>query len=92
MGKKILINASQPEESRIAIVQDGKLHLFEIQTAREEQLKGNIYKGKVANVNPSLQAAFVDIGFEKPAFSLWMKLTLRISLLSSLRSLKNQES
>lgn len=68
MGKKILINASQPEESRIAIVQDGKLHLFEIQTAGEEQLKGNIYKGRVANVNPSLQAAFVDVGFEKPAF------------------------
>lgn len=68
MGKKILINASQPEESRIAILENGKLEIFEIQTAGEEQLKGNIYKGKVANVNSSLQAAFVDIGLEKPAF------------------------
>ncbi|MEW5806956.1 MAG: Rne/Rng family ribonuclease [Acidobacteriota bacterium] len=68
MTKVMLINASQIEESRIAVVQDGSLELFEIETIGEKQLKGNIYKGRVANLSPSIQAAFVDIGLEKPAF------------------------
>ena len=68
MKKTMLINASQMEESRIAIVEDGTLGLFEIESIGEKQLKGNIYKGKIVNLSYSIQAAFVDIGLEKPAF------------------------
>jgi len=68
MGKTMLINASQMEESRIAIIEDGTLVLFEIESVGEKQLKGNIYRGRVANLSHAIQAAFIDIGLEKPAF------------------------
>jgi ribonuclease E len=68
MTRKILINADHPEESRIAIVEDGVLVEYEVEFTGKEQNKGNIYKGVVVNVVPALQAAFVDYGAERPGF------------------------
>ncbi len=63
----IYIN-SLPQETRIAIVEDGVLAEFMIERKRERDIVGDIYKGKVARVLPGIQAAFVDIGLEKAAF------------------------
>ncbi|NVO00409.1 MAG: Rne/Rng family ribonuclease [Geobacteraceae bacterium] len=69
MPRKMLINALHPEESRVAIVdENGRLVDLDIEIAGSEQLKGNIYKGVVLRVEPSLQAAFIDVGLKKPAF------------------------
>ncbi|WP_449244370.1 Rne/Rng family ribonuclease [Desulfobacca acetoxidans] len=65
---KMLINASDPEEFRVAIVEDGKLEEFALEAASREQLKGNIYKGVISNIEPSLQAAFVHYGAERQGF------------------------
>lgn len=68
MTRKILINALDPEENRIAAVFDSKLDQFHIETAAKEVTKGNIYKGIVTRVEPSLQAIFVDYGAERNGF------------------------
>jgi len=68
MSRKMLINAIHPEEARIAIIEEGKLVELEIEIAGSEQIKGNVYKGVVVRVEPSLQAAFVDIGLKKLGF------------------------
>ncbi len=60
--KKMLINAIHPEECRVAIVKDGLLEEFDIETPSKEKVKGNIYKGIVIRIEPSLQAAFVNYG------------------------------
>lgn len=65
---KMLINASDPEEFRVAIVEDGRLEEFALEVASREQLKGNIYKGVISNIEPSLQAAFVHYGPERQGF------------------------
>ena len=65
---KMLINASDPEEFRVAIVEDGKLEEFALEVASREQLKGNIYKGIISNIEPSLQAAFIHYGAERQGF------------------------
>src|SRR2546427_12835700 len=62
MKKKMLINVADEEESRVAIMEDGVLEEFTIETSSKEQIKGNIYNGVVVKVEPSLQAAFVDYG------------------------------
>ena len=67
MKQEILIN-STPQESRIAIIEDGALAEFLIERKEEMGIAGNIYKGKVARVLPGMQAAFVDIGMEKAGF------------------------
>ena len=67
MKQEIFIN-STPQESRIAIVEDGLLAEFLIERKEEMGVAGNIYKGKVARVLPGMQAAFVDIGMEKAGF------------------------
>lgn len=64
----MLINVVHPEEARVAIVHDGRLMELNIEITGKEQIKGNIYKGVVVRVEPSLQAAFVDIGRAKPGF------------------------
>ncbi len=64
----MLINASHPEENRVAIVVDGILSELDIEIAGQEQSKGNIYKAVVVRVETGLQAAFVDYGAEKPGF------------------------
>ena len=68
MKKKMLINVADEEESRVAIVEDGILEEFTIETLSKEQIKGNIYNGVVVKVEPSLQAAFVDYGGRRHGF------------------------
>jgi ribonuclease E len=68
MKKKMLINVADEEESRVAIVEDGILEEFTIETSSKEQIKGNIYNGVVVKVEPSLQAAFVDYGGRRHGF------------------------
>ena len=64
----MLINATQPEELRVAIVDGQKLFNLDIETPGREQKKANIYKGKVSRVEPSLEAAFVNYGAERHGF------------------------
>lgn len=65
---KILINAVDPEECRIALIKRGRLENFSIETSTSELTRGNIYKGIITHVEPSLQAAFVDYGTVKNGF------------------------
>ena len=66
--KRILINASQPEELRVAIVDGQKLNDLDIEVPSSKQRKANVYKGKITRVEPSLEAAFVDYGSERHGF------------------------
>ncbi len=68
MSKQMLINAIHAEESRVAIVNNGILEELGIETAAAERHKGNIYKGTVVRVEPSLQVAFVEYGERKNGF------------------------
>jgi len=65
--KEIIINA-ETLETRVAVLEDGKLEEFNIERTTEERLVGSMFKGKVRNLEDGLKAAFVDIGFEKNAF------------------------
>ena len=67
-GTVMLVNAIEEEETRIALVKNGRLDDYYIERADKETLVGSIYKGKVENVHASLQAAFVNIGLPKNAF------------------------
>ena len=67
MKKEILINYSE-YETRIAIVEDDKLVELYIERPQSERLVGNIYKGKIKTVLPGMQAAFIDVNYEKAAF------------------------
>lgn len=67
-GKKMIINVTHPEESRVAIIEDGRLENLAVETTTVEKVKGNIYKGTVQRVEPSLHAAFVEYGGPKPGF------------------------
>ena len=64
----MLINVSQPEECRIALVEDGVLEELYIERAAQDNYVGNIYKGVVVNLEPSIQAAFVDFGVGRNGF------------------------
>ncbi len=68
MSKKMLINATHPEESRVATVEDGILTELDIETEGREQTRGNIYKATVVRVETGLQAAFIDYGAERLGF------------------------
>jgi ribonuclease E len=68
MKKEMLVNALQPEESRIAIVENGVLEELYIERISLENFVGNIYKGRVVNIEPSIQAAFVDFGVGRNGF------------------------
>ena len=68
MRKEMLINVAQPEESRIAIIEDGVLEELYIERASQDNYVGNIYKGKIVNLEPSIQAAFVDFGVGRNGF------------------------
>ncbi len=68
MKKEMLINVLQPEESRIAIVEDGVLEELYVERSSAENYVGNIYKGKIVNIEPSIQAAFVDFGVGRNGF------------------------
>ena len=65
--KEVIINA-ESLETRVAVMEEGKLEEFTIERTTEERLVGSIFKGKVRNLEDGLKAAFVDIGFEKNAF------------------------
>ena len=67
MKKEIIVN-STPYESRVALLEDGRLVELLVKGAEERRLVGNIYKGRIKTVLPGMQAAFVDIGMEKAAF------------------------
>ncbi len=66
--KRMLINATQPEELRVALVDGQKLYDFDIEIPSKEQKKSNIYKGVITRIEPSLEAAFVNYGAEKHGF------------------------
>jgi ribonuclease E len=66
--KKMLINATQPEELRVALVDGQRLYDLDIENRTRIQKKSNIYKGKITRVEPSLEAAFVDFGAERHGF------------------------
>ncbi|SFM39940.1 RNAse E [Ectothiorhodospira mobilis] len=66
--KRILINATQPEELRVAMVDGQKLYDLDIELPSREQKKANVYKGVVTRVEPSLEAAFINYGAERHGF------------------------
>jgi len=66
--KRMLINATQPEELRVALVDGQWLYDLDIENRTREQKKANIYKGKITRIEPSLEAAFVDYGSERHGF------------------------
>ena len=66
--KRMLINATQPEELRIAVTEGNTLFDLDIENIAEVRRKGNIYKGRVSRIEPSLGAAFVDFGAERHGF------------------------
>lgn len=66
--KRMLINATQPEELRVAMVEGQKLYDLDIEVPSREQKKANIYKGRITRIEPSLEAAFVDFGAERHGF------------------------
>lgn len=66
--KRMLINATQKEELRVALVDGQRLYDLDIEAGTREQKKSNIYKGKITRLEPSLEAAFVDFGAERHGF------------------------
>ena len=66
--KRMLINATQTEELRVALVDGQRLYDLDIESGSREQKKSNIYKGKITRIEPSLEAAFVDFGAERHGF------------------------
>ncbi|MGB5602643.1 MAG: ribonuclease E [Gammaproteobacteria bacterium] len=66
--KRILINAVQKEEIRVAMVDGQQLYDLDIEIPSQEQKKANVYKGKITRIEPSLEAAFVDYGAERHGF------------------------
>ncbi len=68
MSNKMLIDASHPEETRVAVVRGNRIEEFDFESQEKKQLRGNIYLAKVTKVEPSLQAAFVDYGGNRHGF------------------------
>ncbi len=66
--RRMLFNATQPEELRVALVDGQKLYDLDIEASNREQKKSNIYKGTITRIEPSLEAAFVDYGAERHGF------------------------
>ncbi len=66
--KRMLFNATQPEELRVALVDGQRLYDLDIETTHRVQKKANIYKGRITRIEPSLEAAFVDYGAERHGF------------------------
>jgi len=67
MNKRVIIDVGLTEE-RVAVIEAGRLVEIHIERIEDDKIVGNIYKGKVTNVLPGIEAAFVDIGIEKNAF------------------------
>lgn len=73
--RRMLINATQPEELRVALVDGQKLYDFDIEIPSKEQKKANIYKGVITRIEPSLEAAFVNYGAERHGFLPFKEIT-----------------
>lgn len=65
---QIVINMEAPEECRIGLLENGRLEAFDIETFSHTQTRGNLYKGRIVKIEPSLQAAFVDIGLPRNGY------------------------
>src|SRR5712664_4315325 len=68
MAKRMLIDATHPEETRMVVLNGNRLEEFDFESSTKKQVKGNIYLAKVTRVEPSLQAAFVDYGNNRHGF------------------------
>src|SRR5215470_7150453 len=68
MGNKMLIDATHPEETRVVVTRGNRVEEFDYESAARKQLRGNIYLAKVARIEPSLQAAFVNYGGNRHGF------------------------
>ena len=68
MTKRMLIDATHAEETRVVVLDGSRLEDFDVETSAKRQLKGNIYLAKVVRVEPSLQAAFVEYGGNRHGF------------------------
>src|ERR1700710_698084 len=68
MTKRMLIDATHAEETRVVVLDGTKLEDFDVETSTKKQIKGNIYLAKVIRVEPSLQAAFVEYGGNRHGF------------------------
>ncbi len=68
MAKRMLIDSTHPEETRVVVLDGNRLEEFDFETASKKQLKGNIYLARVTRVEPSLQAAFVEFGGNRHGF------------------------
>ncbi len=68
MPQKMLVDATQPEETRVAVVDQKRLEEFDLETSTRKQLKGHVYLAKVVRIEPSLQAAFVEYGENRHGF------------------------
>ena len=68
MSKKILIDASNADQTRVAVTENDKLYDFEIESNKKNSVKGDVYLAKITRVEPSLQAAFVDFGANRNGF------------------------
>src|SRR5688572_3603389 len=66
--KRMLVNATQQEELRVALVDGQRLYDLAIEIPSREQKKGNVYKGRITRVEPSLEAAFIDYGAQRHGF------------------------
>ncbi len=82
--KRMLINATQQEELRVALVDGQRLYDLDIESPGHEQQKANIYKGKITRIEPSLEAAFVDYGAERHGFLPSKKSPANTSLLTTI--------
>src|SRR6476619_6371748 len=68
MAKRMLIDATHQEETRVVVLSGNRLEEFDFETSTKKQIKGNIYLAKITRVEPSLQAAFVDFGGNRHGF------------------------
>src|SRR5579885_2682498 len=68
MAKRMLIDATHPEETRVVVLNGNRLEEFDFETSTKKQVKGNIYLAKVTRVEPSLQACFVEYGGNRHGF------------------------
>ena len=68
MATRMLIDASHPEETRVAVISGNRLEEFDYESSTKKTLKGNVYLAKIIRVEPSLQAAFVDFGGNRHGF------------------------
>src|SRR6185369_16981096 len=66
--KRMLVNATQEEELRVALVDGQKIYDLDIEVPSREQKKANVYKGRLTRIEPSLEACFVDYGAERHGF------------------------